>query len=120
MTDAQRNTGSLWAGLMMIALGVLFLLDRFHVVQFWRTFEDYWPTLLIFLGVVQLLSYRRWRIGPMVLIIVGVILLGDSLDFFRWWNMGTMWPVILIVVGAGILLKRFGRDSWHRGAEAKS
>lgn len=122
MSDSQKNSGSLWVGLLMIALGVLFLLDRFHLWDFSRIFRDWWPSILILVGFVQLFTgnRRRWT-GPLVLIVVGVIFQVDRLDLFRWWDMGTMWPLILIAVGAGILLKRLGARALQNSnsAEAK-
>lgn len=49
---------SIFGGLWMIALGTLFLLANFHVVEWWTIsdwFRQYWPVLLIFIGVVHLL-----------------------------------------------------------------
>ena len=116
MSQPERSSGQLWAGLILITLGVLFLLDKFQVWAFRAIFREWWPSLLILLGVVQIIARqgRRW-VGPLVLIAVGAILQVDRLNLFPWWSMGTMWPVILIAIGVGILLKRLqGRpDSWH-------
>ena len=124
MSQPEKSSGQLWAGLILITLGVLFLLDQFQVWAFRAIFREWWPSLLILLGVVQIIARqgRRW-VGPLVLIAVGAILQVDQLNLFSWWSMGTMWPVILIAIGVGILLKRLqGPDTWHDAnrIEAKS
>lgn len=116
MSQPERGTGQLWAGLILITLGVLFLLDRLDVLAFRWFFRDWWPSLLILLGVVQLVTSRRRRwTGPLVLIAIGLIFQGDRLNLFPWWDWDTMWPVILIAVGAGILITRLQQraSSWH-------
>jgi hypothetical protein len=124
MTEPQKATGQLVAGIVLIALGVLFLMDRFFLVDFSRYFRTWWPSLLIALGVVQLLTSRgrNWT-GPLVLMTVGAIFQIDRLDLFYWWSMRRMWPLILIAVGFGLLISRLsGGREWNgsSGAEAKT
>lgn len=50
---------SAFGGVLMIALGALFLLANFHVVEWWRIgdwFQDWWPVLLIGIGVARLVK----------------------------------------------------------------
>jgi hypothetical protein len=50
---------------------------------------------------------RATPIGPLILIVIGALLLLNTLDVFRWsWHLGRFWPVILIVLGAWMLWKR--------------
>jgi len=116
--EQARNQGALWGGIILITLGILFLLDRMHVVAFWWIFRDWWPSLLILMGLVQLVTRpRRWT-GPLVLITVGVIFQIDRLDLFWWWSMRRMWPLILIAVGVGILFSRFQGRPWQDSGNA--
>lgn len=112
MTQEQRRQGGLWAGVILIALGVLFLFDQMDLFHFPWVVARWWPSLLILFGVLRLMSgTRRGWAGPFVLIAIGVILQGQMLDWFWWWHMGRLWPLILIAVGAGILVKRLQNDS---------
>jgi phage shock protein PspC (stress-responsive transcriptional regulator) len=45
----QKNDGNLWAGLILITLGGIFLIDRF-VPRI--DFGDLWPLILIVVGVI--------------------------------------------------------------------
>jgi phage shock protein C len=46
-------------------------------------------------------------IGGLVLITLGVLFLAD--EFIPNINFGDLWPIILIVIGAGLLIKSLGR-----------
>lgn len=39
-----------------------------------------------------------------LLVVIGLILFGDQLDLAWSWDMGRLWPLILIVLGIGKLL----------------
>jgi TM2 domain-containing membrane protein YozV len=47
--------------------------------------------------------------AAIVLIGLGVIFLLDNLGIFHWHWMGRMWPLILIVIGVWLVLRRAGR-----------
>ena len=49
---SSRRGGNLMSGLILIALGVLFLLNNFDMLDFGR----YWPLLLIVIGIGLLLK----------------------------------------------------------------
>lgn len=57
-TTAGPGRGRLLAGLALIAIGLLFLIDRFANV-WWLDFWRLWPILLIAAGVALLLRSRR-------------------------------------------------------------
>lgn len=59
-----RRHRSLFGPVVLIALGVLFLLRNFGVISghaFWFWFSNYWPVLLILLGVIRLAEYMWAR-----------------------------------------------------------
>lgn len=59
-----RRHRSLFGPVVLIALGVLFLLRNFGIISthaFWFWFSNYWPVLLILLGVIRLAEYMWAR-----------------------------------------------------------
>ena len=77
-TAAGRGRrGSLLAGLLLAALGVLLLLTTTGVVSFgiWLELADYWPLLVILIGVELILVQRPLlvRAGVIVLTLAGAI-----------------------------------------------
>jgi TM2 domain-containing membrane protein YozV len=54
-------------------------------------------------------SHPHIPTSAIVLIGLGVLFLLSNMGLFRWHWMGHMWPVILIVIGVWLFLKRSGR-----------
>jgi hypothetical protein len=53
-------------------------------------------------------SERAAPIGPLILIVLGVLFLMNTMDMFNWhWlHLGRFWPVLLIALGAYLIWKR--------------
>lgn len=52
-------------------------------------------------------SGRATPIGPLILIVLGVLFLLNTLDVFEWtWHLRRLWPLILIALGAWMLWRR--------------
>jgi hypothetical protein len=103
----ERPLGPLLAGIILIGLGVLFLLDRFYAIRFAEFFHLWWPSLLILWGAVILVSSRRrHKTGALILITLGFIFQGEMLHWAYWWEMDRLWPVLLIAIGIGVMLRR--------------
>jgi hypothetical protein len=111
MNGQGNSWRNLLPGVVLIALGVLFLADRFFFINFTWFFRTWWPMLLIGFGVLNLVNRPHRPIGPLVLITFGVIFQVDRLNYFPWWSMHRMWPVILIVIGVAMLISRLNRGS---------
>jgi hypothetical protein len=61
---SPRRQRSLFGPIVLIAIGVVFLLRNFGVISthgFWIWFSNYWPVLLILLGVIKLIEYMWSR-----------------------------------------------------------
>jgi hypothetical protein len=64
----------------------------------------------------------RVPVGPILLIVLGVVFLLDQLDVLRFSEIARYWPVLLIAVGAWALVVRFQQPapppSSHSSVEA--
>jgi len=104
------------AAIVLIGLGILFLLRSSGVFEF--SLDNFWPVLLIFLGLW--LFAKRWGIipshrvysravrmrgmvGPVVLVTLGVLSLMENLGGPRWHR---TWPILLLAIGITKLLER--------------
>ncbi len=88
---------------VLIVLGVVFLIGNLDIVDVdvGDFIGDWWPAILILLGVSGLARSRAAPMGQIVLIAVGVVLLLTTLDIV---DSGLLWPVIIIGIGVWILL----------------
>jgi predicted membrane protein len=99
---------SLFFGVIVVCIGAIFLLDNLHLVEADRILP-WWPALLIGLGFAKLLdpSLSGTRVGAIIWILVGSLLLASNLDLIPW-SIGDLWPVLLILFGAWIAMRGFG------------
>lgn len=97
-------------GIVLIGIGVLFLLDTTGIIDAWHIIATWWPIALIALGVQHILRKPQSLIAGLFLIALGCLLLANSLivDFDFW---AAAAPVILIVLGIGIILRPSRRAS---------
>lgn len=57
MSDGVKQRSSIFGGLLLILLGVLFLLARFNPdLRMWHLFWRYWPVLIILWGIAKLID----------------------------------------------------------------
>ena len=57
MSNGLRQRNSIFGGLLLILLGVLFLLARFNPdLRMWHLFWRYWPVLIILWGIAKLID----------------------------------------------------------------
>jgi hypothetical protein len=106
MNDIERRPidgSSLFWGLILIAFGILFMLDRFGIdVTF--LFRSLWPLLIILFGVSRLIQHHSLRGGGLGLIVIGVWLQIATLHLFGL-TFNSSWPLLLIALGAWLILR---------------
>lgn len=61
-TMSKRKQESLFWGLVLLIVGVLFMLDNFGVdIDVWDLIGDFWPTILIVIGIKIILEHLHYR-----------------------------------------------------------
>ena len=99
------------AGLVMIALGIVFTLDSFDVIDA-GSIGDYWPLFLIVPGFASLAWPRKNadRLWGVILVAVGTLFLLRNLGVF-WISFHHVWPVVLVAIGVYLVWRAV--DSRH-------
>lgn len=106
--------------LILIALGVIFLLDQLNYIHAGRVFDYFWPVVIIIFGL-SVLSGRRGRNHVAVGVValgVGATMLGDRLGYWNF-DIGRLWPVILILIGIALLFRPHDRGDRLRHAHRR-
>jgi predicted membrane protein len=90
-------------GLAIIIAGLVLFLENVGIIGYVNIW-DWWPVLLILLGIGQLAQPKECRQTwtGIVLVGVGLLFLGNNLDIF-YFRFRDLWPLILILVGLSIL-----------------
>lgn len=92
-------------GIIVIALGLLFLLDNLGIWDFHRAIQ-FWPMVLIVVGTVKMFDTKSgngFLVGA-ILVFAGVMMTLNRLGIL-YFNWRTVWPVLLIVLGASVIYK---------------
>ena len=102
----QRRTRppGMAAGLILIALGTLFLLGHMGFVDTARLWK-FWPLIIVVVGLVKFFKERS-QVGGAITIVVGVMLQLSQLGYLQL-SWGSMWPLILIAAGIAMIWSRF-------------
>ncbi|HCA78971.1 MAG TPA: hypothetical protein DEP53_04480 [Bacteroidetes bacterium] len=105
-TTNNHSHGSLIVGLILVAVGVVFLLDNFDIIYIGEPITRFWPVLVIGLGLARIVqaetpSERRrgffWTF-------IGLWLLVSVLHMFDL-NFHNSWPILLIGLGINSIWK---------------
>jgi hypothetical protein len=121
-TRVRISIARLIVGLGVIALGVAWTLDNFHIRiahEAWRVVWRFWPLTLVAIGISNIAQARTWAgyVGGLIWLVVGAWLLGDTLgiiDVSIW----ALWPLALVLFGGWVLLNGVrppgtaGRAGW--------
>jgi len=101
----QNGPNAAFVGIVIIAVGALFLLQNLGVVYVQEIWQ-FWPVILIALGISKLVENRIP--GGVILVIVGGVFLAKNLGFIYGDVWSFLWPLILIGVGVSMLLRATG------------
>jgi predicted membrane protein len=109
MVLTTRASGSVTArtlfAVVLIALGVLWTLDSLDLIES-EPILRWWPVVLVLFGLMRLFGVGgRTSIGVGALFtLAGAWLLGGNLGFIRI-GLFDLWPLILVVIGASMILR---------------
>lgn len=107
----RHGSDSNWIpGLILIGLGLVFLLNNFFDIDF---FDNWWALFILIPAVANLNNawrqYReagRWNDAAIGSLTGGILIGFVALIFLFELSWSMFWPILLIILGAGILLRR--------------
>jgi hypothetical protein len=104
---SDRRVGwTLVVGILMLAVGVLLLLDNFDVIYIGKPVSHFWPLIIVAIGVGKLAQAetRRERRTGFSWIFIGVWFLVSVLHMFGL-TFHNSWPLLLIGLGINAIWK---------------
>ncbi|HEY5540895.1 MAG TPA: DUF5668 domain-containing protein [Coriobacteriia bacterium] len=119
-TPPFNRRGGVGVGIILIALGIVFLFGQFVPGLAWW---QMWPLFIILLGGIQMVTPDArdgWGVSRVMdgvgTVLIGLVLLGNTTGFISWgvwWTLLTLWPVFLIAFGIAIVGRALNQ-SWIR------
>ena len=101
--NRKIDTGALGAGLVLITIGTLMLVDRYSILEFGDLVRRFWPLVLIVLGLPKL--FRRATLwNGLWLITIGTWLQLIQFEFLGM-TYRNSWPLLLIALGGGMIAR---------------
>ena len=90
-------------GLLIIAAGILLLLNSLDIGSDYNV-GDFWPVILIVIGLGKILQPKEHRqlYWGLIITAVGTLFLLNNLGYIHFW-FDDLWPILLILVGIEIL-----------------
>ena len=116
----MKQSSKLLLGLLLIALGVLWILDATGVFNFMFSTRGWW-TLFIIVPCVFGLFNDHDKTGPCIGIGIGVLLLLAARDVITWhmfWQIAV--AMLLIIFGVNLILLRTCRAENRKAEEFKT
>ncbi|RYZ94740.1 MAG: hypothetical protein EOP47_27235 [Sphingobacteriaceae bacterium] len=100
--NKPRTSNSIWGGLVLLLIGMVFLLDNLNInVPHWITS---WHMILLVIGLIVGVKHNFRGAGWIIMVAVGgIFTLNDFAELNL--NMGNLWPLILIGIGLSLILR---------------
>lgn len=116
VNDEARSVSRIVGGLLLLILGTVFLLQNFGVLHAGRL-GDYWPLILVWVGLARILTPRgRHRFASGVVILaLGIAFQLDRLGVL-WIHARDFWPLLLVVAGLALVAESFIGRSPRNGS----
>lgn len=111
MNNTNRST---WLGIILVAIGALLIMDEFGLFFFnLRHLIFSWHTLFLIIGVIILSKSKNSMVGIIFLVIGLFGIAGHILRPLIGFALRDFWPLIIIIIGLYIILKRNNKKSTY-------
>ena len=114
MRTNHHHKPGVWPGLILVSVGGGLLAREFGLLPAAVRLVDFWPLLLVFMGVSSLFQARGFvgALFALAFVAMGGLLLARNLGFFTFPAL-RLWPALLVLFGVAFLIRR-GRGSEPR------
>ncbi len=92
-------------GLILILLGGFIILNNAGVIDvgIGEIISTYWPLILIFAGIYNLITNSAGRLGGIIILLIGFFFQLNNLEYLAISEYISFWPVIFILIGVSLL-----------------
>jgi len=106
-SNGFRLSPRLIIGVAILLLGVLWTLDNMDYIES-EQYTQYWPVVLIAIGLAKLTDTGSSKVGPVMLMTVGAFILVVNVTDIRW-RVTDLIPLCIALFGAKLVWDAVGR-----------
>ena len=108
MSISKEGKGNWFFGLIVLAVGIVFIIENFTDLEIWERVWNLWPIILLIWGIKEIWQNKSIFFG-IILIAIGAIFFAKYFfDFVISENIWKFWPVLIIGLGIDQIFKSFG------------
>lgn len=103
----MRGKARILAGIIILAVGVILLLDVVSLIDAGDIIYTYWPVTIIIFGLFTIIDSKSSTFFGVILLMVGLYLQLSALDLaiLSEINLSKLiWPIIVVIIGIKIIL----------------
>jgi predicted membrane protein len=104
-------------GGVLVAFGVLIFLEQAGYGLAGQVLSGWWPMVIIAFGAVHAAGSRGTTLGPFIIMLIGLALLAGTLNVVPGGMLALVWPVILVLLGLSILIRRSGAPATSEASD---
>ena len=101
----EQHGRGVFSGLLLLALGLILLAGNLDLFPVRPTLSQWWPVILIIIGIKHLVVFRSptaW-IGALFWLGTGALFLASTLGYLNISLLSLLWPVMIIWFGVCIV-----------------
>ena len=108
MSASEEGKGNWVFGLIILAVGIIFIVENFTDLEIWGRVWNLWPVILLIWGIKEIWQNKSIFFG-VILIAIGTIFLAKYFfNFVISENIWKFWPILIIALGIDQIFKSFG------------
>jgi hypothetical protein len=115
MNERQDKSDQIFWGLFLLAAGTILLLSRLHFMDISWTMRRFWPLIVIIIGISHIF-HRKTIWSGLWIVAVGAWLQMVTLHIYGF-TYGSSWPILLVILGGGIIVRTIADSARRRDAE---
>lgn len=109
-------SGRIWLGVLFLVAGFGFLLHQADIIDMLLLLSNWWPLILIVIGLVQLINRKHDSASSgLLFLLIGLLFLMN-----QWLDLDLtvyIWPLILIIIGVVIIFTKVKREKSSHTAD---
>lgn len=107
LMNIVRKSSSQWLiGLIILAIGIVFLVENVMGIEVWEKVWPLWPAIFILWGLTELFQ-RKSIFFAIIILAIGIVFLLKNFKLYQWSDsIWKFWPVILIALGFDHLINK--------------